>query len=93
MILVKYFSKDDADHLLNSIKNHYAISIDWQGRNYLGLTIYWNYKKIYVDIDARLCDKGSQSTTTSQAKKTIICPTSLDNNFLQKNIPDGTRSK
>ena len=26
---VKYFNKDDADNLLESLKNHYAISIDW----------------------------------------------------------------
>ena len=47
---VKYFSKDDANRLLNSLKNHYAISTDWEGRNYLGLTIYWNYSEEYVNI-------------------------------------------
>ena len=26
---VKYFSEDDANHLLNSLKKHYAISKDW----------------------------------------------------------------
>ena len=35
----KYFTKDDANHLLNSLKKHYAISTDWEGGNYLGLTI------------------------------------------------------
>ena len=47
---VKYFSKDDANHLLNSLKKHYAISMNWEGRNYLVLTIYWNYSEEYVDI-------------------------------------------
>ena len=47
---VKYFSKDDANNLLNSLKKHYAISMDWEGRNYLGLTIDWNYSEEYVDI-------------------------------------------
>ena len=42
---VKYFTKDDANHLLYSLKNHYAISKDWKGRNYLVLTIYWNYSE------------------------------------------------
>ena len=27
---VKYFSKDDANHLLNSLKKHYSISTDWE---------------------------------------------------------------
>ena len=47
---VKYFSKDDANHLLNCLKKNYAISTDWEGRNYLGLTIYWNYSEECIDI-------------------------------------------
>ena len=27
-----------------------TISTDWEGRNYLGLTIYWNYSEEYVEI-------------------------------------------
>ena len=42
---VKYFTKDDANHLLYSLKNHYEISTDWEGRNYLILTIRWKYIK------------------------------------------------
>ena len=47
---VKYFSKDDVDHLLESLKNHCEISTDWEGHNYLVLTIDWNNKEGYVDI-------------------------------------------
>ena len=47
---VKYFTKDDANHLLDSLKMHYAFLTYCEGRNYLGLTIYWNYSKEYVDI-------------------------------------------
>ena len=42
---VKYFSKYDADHFLDSLKNCYEISTDWEGHNYLGLKIYLNYNK------------------------------------------------
>ena len=48
---VKYFSKDDAEHLLNALCDHYKISVDWEGRNYCGLTIDWHYDKGYVDIN------------------------------------------
>ncbi len=48
---VKYFSKLDADHLLNSLRNHYKISVDWEGRNFCGLTFTWNYKEGYVDTE------------------------------------------
>ena len=47
---VKYFSKDDTNHLLNYLKKHYAISTYWEERNYLGLTIDLKYSKKYVDI-------------------------------------------
>ena len=44
------FSKYDADHVINYLRKHQAVSTDWQGRNYLGLEIDWNYKEVYVDI-------------------------------------------
>ena len=47
---VKYFSKDDADHLLNALCLHYKISVDYEGMHYCGFTIEWNYEKGYVDI-------------------------------------------
>jgi hypothetical protein len=47
---VKYFSKDDADHLLDSLRKHYKISVDMAGTDYCGLSIKWNYPKKYVDI-------------------------------------------
>ena len=47
---VKYFSKDDADHLLIALRSHYKISVDYEGMHYCGFTIEWNYEKGYVDI-------------------------------------------
>ena len=46
----KIFFKDDANHLLNSPRKNYVISTDWEGCNYLGLTIDRNYSKEYVEI-------------------------------------------
>ena len=47
---VNCFTKDDTNLLLYSLKNHNAISTDYEGYNYLGLTIYWNHNKEYDDI-------------------------------------------
>lgn len=47
---VKYHSEDDANHLLNSLKQHYNITTDWAGEEYCGLTISWNYRNRYVDV-------------------------------------------
>jgi hypothetical protein len=47
---IKYNHKDDADHLINTIKKYFKCSLDWEGKNYLGLTLNWDYAKRCVDI-------------------------------------------
>ena len=47
---IKYASQEDADHLISSIRKHFKCSVDWEGKNYLGLTLNWNYTKRYVDV-------------------------------------------
>ena len=47
---IKYFNKGDADHLLRAIGDHYTYTTDWDGKNYCGLTLDWNYKAGYVDV-------------------------------------------
>ena len=47
---IKYFTQQDADHLLNALKGHYKVSTDWTGNHYCGLTLQWNYSDFYVDI-------------------------------------------
>ena len=47
---VKYFNKADVDHLINALKTRYDISTDWEGENYCGLFLQWNYAQRYVDI-------------------------------------------
>jgi len=45
---VKYFSKDDANHLLSTLQDKYSITIDCSDDSYLGLTINWNDEKVYA---------------------------------------------
>ena len=47
---VKYFNRDYADHLLKSLKKHYAFLMYWVFFNYPVLTIDWNHSKEYVNI-------------------------------------------
>ena len=47
---IKYFSKDDAMHLVDILKKSFKVSCDWEGRNYCGLTIDWKYDDNFVDI-------------------------------------------
>ena len=47
---IKYFNKEDAKHLLTSLKKHYKVTTDWEGRNYCGLTLEWQYDLGYIDV-------------------------------------------
>jgi hypothetical protein len=47
---VKYFFKTDANHLLDSLRAHKKILVDWEGKNYCGLSIKCNYAKKFIDI-------------------------------------------
>ena len=47
---IKSFCRQDTDHLLNALRQKYAITVDLTGSSYLGLTLEWNYAEGYVDI-------------------------------------------
>ena len=47
---VKYIGKQHADHLINCIREHYQVSIDWEGQQYFVRSIKWNYQKQVVDL-------------------------------------------
>lgn len=47
---VKYFNKEDAQHLIDTLDAHYDLTVDWTGHNYCGLTLDWNYSEGYVDV-------------------------------------------
>ena len=35
---------------MDALCSQYKITVDWTGRNYLGLTLDWNYQQHYVDV-------------------------------------------
>jgi hypothetical protein len=37
-------------HLIKSLKEHYEVEEDWEGRRYLGITLDWDYKKREVHL-------------------------------------------
>ena len=47
---VKYYSKEDAIHLIESLEKNYKVTKDWEGKNYCGLTMQWHYDEGYVDV-------------------------------------------
>lgn len=49
-LVIKYYNKEDLNHLITSISSHYKYYIDTTGTHYMGLTLNWNYDKQFVDI-------------------------------------------
>ena len=49
---IKYTSMEDAQHLIDALKQDYAITINWDSTKYIGLTLKWDYKnqKVYAHM-------------------------------------------
>ena len=47
---VKYFTKDDTNHLLESFCSSFKVTVDWSGKNYCGFHLILNYAKGYVGV-------------------------------------------
>ncbi|KAL7477063.1 hypothetical protein ACHAW6_002877, partial [Cyclotella cf. meneghiniana] len=41
--VIKFVGKEHADHLLNALKEHYTLDINWQGKLYCGISLNWDY--------------------------------------------------
>jgi hypothetical protein len=39
---VKYKGKEHAQHLKNTLKEHYKLTCDWTGTRYIGITLDWD---------------------------------------------------
>jgi hypothetical protein len=50
---VQYFSKEDADHLINAIKANYPVKVDWTGSKYIGIDLDWDYEKEEVKLSMK----------------------------------------
>ena len=47
---IKFFNKEDAQHLLDTLGTHYTCTVDWAGINFYGLTLEWDYDKGHTDV-------------------------------------------
>jgi hypothetical protein len=42
---VKYVGEEHAQHLKNTLEQHYKLTCDWTGTRYIGITLDWDYNK------------------------------------------------
>ncbi len=47
---VKYVGDEHAEHLKNTLEEHYKLTCDWTGTRYFGITLDWDYKKRQVHL-------------------------------------------
>ena len=66
---VKYFKKEDVEHLCDSLREYYKISTDWKGSDYCGLLLKWNYEQGYIDISMPGYVLKAQKSTNTLLQK------------------------
>jgi hypothetical protein len=47
---VKYISKNNVGHLTSILKQDYKINTNWEGTQYLGITLDWDYERHKVHL-------------------------------------------
>ena len=47
---IKYTNRDDAQHLIDTLKKEYPITIDWDASIFLGMHLKWDYTNCTVTI-------------------------------------------
>ena len=91
---VKYTNKQDADHLLETLKLKYKMTCDWSGSAYCGLTLNWDYTNRHVDISMPgYIKKTFTKTSTSKTKETGPCSTRMEQASLWTSYPTGHRRR
>jgi hypothetical protein len=53
---VKYTNREDANHLINTIRKYYPMTVDEEATKYIGLTIQWDYinRKVHTHMPGYL---------------------------------------
>ena len=47
---IKYIGRENVEHLIETLKGFYDLTVDWKGALYCGITLDWHYEEGYVDI-------------------------------------------
>jgi hypothetical protein len=47
---IKYVGKEHAQHLENALEEHYKLTCDWTGKQYIMITLDWDYNKRHVHL-------------------------------------------
>ena len=42
---VKYVGEEHAQHLKHTLEENYTVTTEWDGKQYIGITLDWGYKR------------------------------------------------
>ena len=87
---IQYFSKVDADHLIDAIQATYEFSIYWEGTQYCGLTLAWKYPKEYVDFSMPGYVKKAPNKFNHKSPK---CPEHIPHDWTAPNYVQQTQQR
>ena len=48
---VKIKGKEHGEHLIKALKEHYEVTVDWEGKTFCGIHLNWMYDKKMVDLN------------------------------------------
>jgi hypothetical protein len=57
---VKYVGKKHAIHLKQNLKENYKLTLKWDGQQYIGITLDWDYNR--QQVHTRNCDELPESS-------------------------------
>jgi hypothetical protein len=69
---IKYIGKEHVKHLIKTLKEHYKVEDDWEGKWYLGIAMDWDYKirEVHMSVldyvKCTLAQFGNPIPTTPQ---------------------------
>ena len=78
---IKCHGKDDAEHLIATLKQLYEITVDWEGKQYLGYTIQFDKRNRHVDLSMpayipKVLQRFAPSLTKGAASPSVYTPPS-----------------
>jgi hypothetical protein len=70
---MKYVGKEHAQHLKNTLEEHYKLTCDWTGTRYIGITLDWDYKKTTgASVEAKLREESLETIPTHCRQTTAL---------------------
>eukprot|EP00804_Cyclotella_cryptica_P015223 CCRYP_000751-RA/>CCRYP_000751-RA protein AED:0.35 eAED:0.36 QI:0/0/0/1/1/1/3/0/419 len=77
---IKYVGDEHPQHLLKVLQEHYAVTTDWKGSCYIGITLDWDYAK-RSQCQATLKRPSANSNTPNHRLRNMhpfpLCPSNM----------------